>query len=343
MKMIKRILAALLCVLPILTLMPTKAEGNKVNLKGSASLTVSCQDKTTPLVGVEFDIYLAATLSENGVLTATKDFSNFNVNIADGIKSGMLASTLEGYVLRDQLIPTDTSSTEKNGCAYFPTAGKSLTPGLYLILAKIHTQNGYKYEFSPITVILSDTDSFPFFQDIDVIVNAKFNSEPEPSESVKITRKVLKVWNDDGYENQRPKRITVHLLRDNKIFDTVVLSADNNWRYTWKDLDNSSKWNVVENENKKYTASVSREGITFVITNTYIDEDKPDESLPEENTPPDKTTHPETTAPDTPDTPNHNNQLPQTGQLWWPVPVLVTVGLLFVIIGLIRRRSNIND
>lgn len=33
------------------------------------------------------------------------------------------------------------------------------------------------------------------------------------------------------------------------------------------------------------------------------------------------------------------NQLAQTGQLWWPVPVLICGGLLCIAVGLIRRRE----
>lgn len=36
----------------------------------------------------------------------------------------------------------------------------------------------------------------------------------------------------------------------------------------------------------------------------------------------------------------HEPVLPQTGLLWWPVPVLLALGLLFVVIGLTRRRSS---
>ena len=37
---------------------------------------------------------------------------------------------------------------------------------------------------------------------------------------------------------------------------------------------------------------------------------------------------------------HHNTRLPQTGQLWWPVPVLLAGGLVLVIIGLVRRRED---
>ena len=41
--------------------------------------------------------------------------------------------------------------------------------------------------------------------------------------------------------------------------------------------------------------------------------------------------------------PFHGEKLPQTGQLWWPVPVLSAAGLLFVIVGLLRRRGSRYD
>ena len=67
---------------------------------------------------------------------------------------------------------------------------------------------------------------------------------------------------------------------------------------------------------------MTQEGTTFVVTNTY------DEGTPE---------NPE--QPENPDQPG-NPTLPQTGQLWWPVPVLVAGGLLLIVIGLLRRRGN---
>ena len=36
-------------------------------------------------------------------------------------------------------------------------------------------------------------------------------------------------------------------------------------------------------------------------------------------------------------------KLPQTGQLWWPVPILISAGLLCITAGLLRRRGNRNE
>ncbi|MDO4804665.1 MAG: hypothetical protein Q4A32_07585, partial [Lachnospiraceae bacterium] len=35
-----------------------------------------------------------------------------------------------------------------------------------------------------------------------------------------------------------------------------------------------------------------------------------------------------------------SSSLPKTGQLWWPVPVLAAIGLIFVFVGLKRRSDN---
>lgn len=39
-------------------------------------------------------------------------------------------------------------------------------------------------------------------------------------------------------------------------------------------------------------------------------------------------------------TPTPPPNLPQTGQLWWPVPLLAGIGLIFLIIGLIRKKGT---
>jgi LPXTG-motif cell wall-anchored protein len=47
---------------------------------------------------------------------------------------------------------------------------------------------------------------------------------------------------------------------------------------------------------------------------------------------------PSSTKKPKPTPPPEKPKLPQTGQLWWPIPMLVCAGLLLIIIGLLRRR-----
>ena len=324
MKRIRRMTAALLSVLAVFLLLPLQAlAAGSIDLNQDVSLTISYQDGNTPLVGAEFDIFLVATVDEYGELTTTKDFARFNVNISGKEDEAYrtLASTLEGYVLRDNIPPTDSGKTNDEGLASFPTAGKSLKAGLYLVLGRRHTQNSCRYDPAPFIVMLPETDNENNIWVYDVTVNAKFDSSqiPDNPDDNTIDRKVLKVWADDGHEKDRPKEVIVQLLRNGKIYDTVTLNTANNWRYTWSGLDNSYTWTVVEKELEGYTVQVTREGITFVVTNTY------NENVPDKPTTPTKPT------------------LPKTGRLWWPVPILISVGLLFTVIGLVRHRGNADE
>ena len=99
---------------------------------------------------------------------------------------------------------------------------------------------------------------------------------------------------------RRPDAIIVQLLRDSQVYDTVTLNAGNNWRHTWVGLDDAFNWRVVEYETPEgYTVTVEREGITFVMTNSQIEE-IPDEQTPEGGRPPGENTPPLENIPDEP-------------------------------------------
>lgn len=324
MKMNKRLISICLSLLLVFMLLPVSAlAAGRIDLDQDVGLTITYQNHGTPLSGAVFNIYLVATVNAYGELETTEQFKIFNVDIpgkADDTWRA-LASTLEGYVLRDNIAATDSGKTDRNGQIAFPTGGKRLTAGLYLVLGERHTQDGYRYDATPFMVMLPSLDKENNVWSYDVAVSPKFDRSKIPGSSGDdtITRKVLKVWEDKGQEKDRPEEVIVQLLRDGKVFDTVTLNAANNWRYTWTALDNGYSWTVVEKETDNYTVEVTQEGITFVVKNTH------NEDIPDEPTTPTKPT------------------LPQTGQLWWPVPVLIAAGLLFVVIGLLRCRGAADE
>lgn len=345
MNKIKPMITLLLSLLAVVMLLTTTVfAAGSIDLYHDVSLTISYQGDKTPLDGAKFDIYLVATVDECGELTPTDTFSQFNVKIRGKNDEAWktLASTLEGYVLRDKIIATDSGKTNNKGLVSFPNNPNSLTPGLYLVLGHRHSQGGWRYDATPFMVMLPGLDEEANDWVYEVTANAKHKSkqipnEPDESED-EITRKVLKRWKDDDYEEERPKEVIIQLLRDGEIYDTVALNAQNDWRHSWTALDDSYSWTVVEKELEDYTAEVTQEGITFVVTNTYT-EDIPDEPIPTGPTTPDDSEAPDnSTTPDEPATPDEPI-LPLTGQLWWPVPVLLAAGLLFIVIGLIRRRG----
>lgn len=333
-KIYKRISSLLIGLMAVAFMlpMPVLAAGT-IDLEQNVNLTISYQNGGKALSGAKFEIYEVASTNQNGDLTTTKEFSQFNVDIQGKNDQAWkkLATTLEGYVLRDHIAPADSGKTDKNGILSFPTGNGKLEPGLYLVIGKRHTQGKYRYDAYPFMVMLPTQDSNGWNYQVTADVKSEASRIPDdhsPSSDT-ITRKVLKVWKDDGKEQKRPKEIIVQLLRDGEVYDTVTLNMGNDWRYTWYDLSNEYTWNIVEKECPGYTVEISREGKTFVVTNTAskIKEDTPTDSSDSNETP-------------TPSDETPKKRLPQTGQLWWPVPILLVAGLLFIVIGVVRYRGD---
>ncbi len=351
----KAVLLLLAALLLVCTVMPAFA-AEDINPNHSIRLTLHYFDvDNTPIVGAKFSIYQAATVDKTGKLTVTKEFAGYNVNIPyynDNEAWKSLATTLEGFVLRDKLSPTDTQTTNEQGQAVFPSNdNKKLMPGLYLVLGTRYIKGEVEYETLPFMITMPMQDESDDEWNYDVSLVPKYESRSE-FESAKVDCKVLKVWDDKGNEASRPKGVVVQLLRDGEIYDTVTLNAANNWRYKWSNLDAIYQWRVVEKELDDYTVSISREGVTFVITNTCTKEIPSNPSSPSSPTNPNEPSNPTNpVSPSSPSNPSEPNNptgpgtpndptLPQTGQLWWPVPMLAAGGLLMIIIGLMCVKGR---
>ena len=141
----------------------------------------------------------------------------------------------------------------------------------------------------------------------DLSVDLKYETSDKPSRI-----HVLKVWKKDN-KKSRPKSIEVCLLRsDGIVVDKVVLNSDNQWSTTWDNLSTLYTYRVMETSVPSgYKESCSREKDTIILTNTGNYTDKVDKK---------------------------DDKLPDSGQLWWPVPVLLFVGL--VLFGLGRHLKN---
>lgn len=279
------------------------------------SLTVYFGGDGTGFYGVQFDLYRVADISEWGRFTLAGDFAGYPVSLEDLDSAGWraLAQTLDAYADRDGLKPFQTAVTGNDGRVSF--AGTDT--GLYLVSGSRHAADDYVYTPEPFLISLPDLDREGDEWVYDVTASCKYDSEYLPPDIT--SRKVIKVWEDDGNEAARPDEITVQLLKDGAVYDTVVISADNNWRYTWTELDGSSRWQIAEQETPEgYTVAVSQEGAAFVMTNTY------GAGVPGG------------------DVPGGGTKLPQTGMLWWPVPLLACGGLFLLLIGWERRRRYEN-
>ena len=190
-----------------------------------------------------------------------------------------------------------------NGWNYSWTADIS---GHIWSVAEINVPDGYTFDVAWEGNVATVTNTFT----------------PSPGEQEQIT--VKKVWKGGS---DHPDSVTVQLLCDGELFGEQVLSSSNDWNYTWTASLSGHTWSVLEvNIPDGYTFDVAWGGNTATVTNTRSGGQPSDGSNP----------------PDGSDSPN-GPTLPQTSQLWWPVPLLAAAGVLLLLIGtmLFVRKEEI--
>ena len=318
----KRIANHLLCLTIVFVIMAAAPlsvhAAAEIDADRDVHFTISYQKDGMMIPGAQFDLYRVAEVDAYGHMTILRPFSGYPIQVAsmDQEKWDTLASTLKGYVWRDSIASDFSGATDTEG-----NLTLTVKPGLYLVIGSRRTIGAITYSAAPFMVVLPGMSQSETQWLYDYTACPKADGAENPSDDPddhRITRKVLKIWDDAGYEQKRPQRITVQLLCDGSLFDTVTLTRENNWRWAWDNLERDHDWTVVEKELPGYATEVSQEGVTFTVKNTY-------QAAPSTQSP----------RPYTP-----GSTLPRTGLLWWPVLPLFTAGLLFLIIGLIRRRSR---
>lgn len=300
----KRILTGGLALLWALALLAAAAPGALA--AEEASLTVSYVREDGPVSGAAFSLWRIGDISDSGGVRLSGDFAAYPVVLdSDGGNWPDMARTLAAYAWADGLAPAAEGVTE-DGTLVF----NGLTAGLYLAVGQVTEAGGWVYTPAPVLVCLPGLDERdqPLY---DVTAVVKY----EKSAAGPLALGALKLWEGDG---ARPQAVTVQLLRDGEVYDTVTLDSANGWRYVWDGLEPNHLWLVAEKDvPENYTVSVSAAGSWFTVTNT---------------------THEDT--PEPPEPPGGDETLPQTGQLWWPVPPLALAGVALFAAGWFLCRGG---
>lgn len=292
-------------LLPVLILLLTvlALAAGPVDLTAPASLTVSVHYGTVPIADMPVQAYLVSVMDAWGELTPTEAFSAYSEQL--DIRGRDDAAWQELAVkLADELpasLKPDISGTTDREGN---AMFSNVTKGLYLVTGGWANQDGSYYEFSPFFALVPQWDEQTGQWNTQVTAYAKASGHPAQE-----TFEVVKKWDDTCHSTQRPQTITISIYCDDALYDTVTLPHNGKWSYSWTAPANH-KWTVRENAVSGYAApEISRAGNVFTVVNTC---NKPG-----------------------------TEELPKTGQLWWPVPVLTCAGLLLVIAGLaVRRREN---
>lgn len=291
----KRIKIILLSILMLYSTNIYALEGNTIdfNSKGSIEITLNEKTDNEKIEGTEILLYkVADAKSENHNLMFEyiDELKSCNASLND-LETKSKSEEIEKCI--NENIKSLKQITDINGTVKY----NDLDLGLYLV-----KQNNIVEGFSKI-------DSFLVM--IPKIVNNKWIYDIKSTPKTDIIRvidiNVKKVWNTSTSNTndsiKLPRSIEVELLLNDKVIDTVKLSKDNNWSYTWEDLAKSEEYTIKEiNVPKGYTPSYQKDNNTFIVTNT--------------------------------------STLVQTGQMLWIVMLLIITGITFIIISIIYDRKT---
>ena len=259
----KRILPLLCALLLLWALFPLKAEAAAVDTDRKCSMTLHYTKDGTAFSGLKIEIYRVASASADGSFSLTGKFSGYPVKI-HGIRTQTewdnTASTLLSYIAIDK-IPAERSVTT----GYADTAMfTNLKTGLYLVKGVTGENNNGIYTFKDFFLYLPTPNS-------DGSHNYDVEARPKCVAFVPKTQyTVTKLWKDTGYTSKRPTSVSVDILKDGNVQQTVTLNKSNNWTYTWYVPDGAGEWTVAEkNPPSGYTVTMEEKDDTFTITNTY--------------------------------------------------------------------------
>ena len=282
--------------------------------ENECSLTVSYCYGETAFSGIQVKLYRIAEVSADFRYTLAQNFAASGL-ILDGIRTtgewDVVRSTLEAHILAYNIAPEFTSVTNEDGQVSF----ESLKTGMYLAIVNQVEQDDLHYRFDSALIALPGLGSDGRWQ-YQVSVNAKGEVLPpvDPDENVEL--KVLKLWRGDENRNVRPESIEVGIFCNGISYETVILSEENHWAYTWFAKDDGSTWTVIErNVPQGYTMTVEERQSTFVLTNTWT-----------------------STYPDDPGKP------PQTGDtsnIMLYVLLMIGSGSMLIILGITGKKSRL--
>ena len=274
--------------------MPMTAVAGGLDAGKTGSLTISLVEPVSgiPMAGAEISLYYVASVQGdsggNLKYAYTEEFENCSAALDDPMLSVVLDAYVEGHTASVEKVITDAK-----GNAFF----ENLSQGLYLIKQTKVVEGFAVCE----TFLASVPDRSADVYEYHVKASPKSDVERLTNVTVK------KVWNTDE-STPVTDSVTVRLLRNGTVVETIVLNRENNWQAVLADMPESDSYSIEEvNVPTGFTATYAQKGYEFTVTNS--------------------------------------SALIQTGQLTWPIPILAMAGLVLITVGtvLVRKAGRDNE
>lgn len=312
------IIAFILCI--CLYLIPCQVQAastadakEPISTNENCSLTISYCSGGIAFSELPVKLYKIADVSADYQYTLTSSFEKSNL-ILNGIQTvgewNVIRSTLETYILANEVAADFNAKTDFEGKVSFD----ALKPGLYLSITERIIKDETTYVFDSALIALPGLSADGLWQyQVDVTSKSEIIPPSENDEAIEL--KVLKLWKGDSGSSARPTTIEVEIFCNGTSYQTVTLSEDNHWTYTWSVKDNGSDWKVVErNIPAGYTMTIEERETSFVLTNT-LNQEKPN-------------------VPDATQTGDTSNIM-----LW--VILMIVSGSMLIILGITEKRNRV--
>lgn len=257
---------------------------------GSVSVTLTDLYDEQPVAGAQLSFYYVASVTENAAgnlsYVCTEEFQDLEVSLDDP----MLAEELEIYTGEQQpaarIVVTDAQGT---------AVLTELPLGLYFV-----KQTAAVEGFEPCTPFVV---TVPAKEELGYVYDVEASPKTDVIQLVDLT--ITKVWNTDKAASAADQ-VTVQLLCDGQLLETIVLNEENDWQVTFTDMPKSDAYSIKEIDVPKgFVATYTEDGYDFTVINT--------------------------------------SSLIQTGQLVWPIPVLALTGLILLAGGALILRKARNE
>lgn len=200
---------------------------------------------------------------------------------------------------------------------------------------KLGAEHNWKYEFRDLEAF--DEDGIPYTYSIEEVAVSGYETIIDGYDITNLrvgttAIEVQKRWENDSAD-VRPDQITVDLLQNGKVMETVNISAKSDWKYVFVELDKYDHngkeyvYTIREHEVDHYEATVLTTERGFEITNTFVKESTEDSIVSPGKTDPKE---------------KGGSIMPNTAT---PFYNLIFIGLIVIVVGLIslqvfRKRKD---
>ena len=263
-------------------------------------MTIHFRPEDISASDVKFELFKVADVDEYAELTLTQGFKDLPVDL-----SVISDSSVWATVVAEAESCISSKSLKANHRAVTDENGTAvfsdIPVGLYLLRGESFIINHDAYKPQAYLIMLPNRADDGSWE-YDVTSIPKFDKSDEL-----VDLKVTKKW--VGAVNKRPKEITVILYCDDAEYESVALGAGNNWQYTWSALNAKHNWTISEVSVEGFTTTLENDGYSYIITNKA------------KSSPP-------------------GGNLPQTGIVWWYIPLLAAAGILCCLAGLLIMKKH---